>query len=137
MTAKKHPDDLLPMGRPSSYKQEYDQRLIDWMASGRSAETFGVDIGVSKDTVFRWIREHPTFSDAYKQAKDASLKFFEDKSLKHLVEVPQGEKINTALYQMIMRNRFGWDKKTPEEKEKEHKQKEKLIGLLADLIDED
>lgn len=50
-------------GRPSKYRPEYCQKLIDHMSEGLSYETFGATIGVCKSTVYLW-EENEEFSEA-------------------------------------------------------------------------
>lgn len=74
-----------PIGRPSLYKPEYCQQIIDYFSVGTSIvnvmgkETptdfpskagFAIKIGVSKDTLNEWAKVHPDFSVAYKRAID-------------------------------------------------------------------
>ena len=58
-----------PIGRPSKYRKEYCQQIID---SGRRGETlvhFACDIMVTKDTLLEWASKHEDFSVALKIAK--------------------------------------------------------------------
>ena len=57
-----------PVGRPTDYKPEYCQMLIDHMAQLNPYQTFGAIIGVSKTTLNAWEKEHPEFLAAKKIA---------------------------------------------------------------------
>lgn len=61
-----------PGGRPSEYRPEYCQAVIDCMAQGFSLTAFAGSIRVAKDTVYEWIKTHPQFSDAVSRARAAS-----------------------------------------------------------------
>ena len=54
------------VGRPTKYKPEYCEMLIEHMKQLHSFETFAVDIGVNRDTLYEWCKNHPEFSDAKK-----------------------------------------------------------------------
>jgi len=56
----------MALGRPTSYKEEYCQMLIDHMAQGLSFRSFAGLIGVHFDTLYEWVKVHPSFSDAKK-----------------------------------------------------------------------
>jgi hypothetical protein len=51
-------------GRPSKYKQQYCQSLIDHMSDGLSYESFAGLIGVCVDSLYDWEVAHPEFFDA-------------------------------------------------------------------------
>lgn len=62
--SKKPP--LRPMGRPSKYKPEFCDLLVDHMKKGLSFESFaGLDeVDVDVDTLYEWAKTHPDFSEA-------------------------------------------------------------------------
>ncbi len=51
-------------GRPTEYKPEFCQMLIDWMAEGKTIKDFAKHLKVTKETVSRWGRIHPEFLEA-------------------------------------------------------------------------
>lgn len=61
--------DNLPAGRPSKYNPAYCREIIETMGEGYSLTAFAGVIGVCRDTLNEWQREHPDFSDAVKVAK--------------------------------------------------------------------
>jgi len=106
MTTKKKSN----AGRPTKYKPEYCDRLIEWMSKGMSFETFGHEVGVVKDTLYGWVREYPEFSDAKKRAFLAAQVFWEKMAIDHMVS-PNGEDgftFNTSSWIFNMKNRFKW-----------------------------
>src|SRR5690554_5877361 len=58
-----------PVGRPSKYKPEYCQMLIDHMAEGASMTSFAAEIDVARSTLNEWADEYPDFSEAVKKGK--------------------------------------------------------------------
>lgn len=72
----KHP------GRPSEYRPEYCDLVIDRMGQGFSLTAFAGMIRVAKDTVYEWIKVHREFSDAVSRARPARLAALEAKLLR-------------------------------------------------------
>ncbi len=83
------------IGRPTIYKEEYPERLLKYFKSATptkmvtkqqiigskvveveeevpnmmpTVEAFCCEIEISKETYYRWIKDYPKFSDAYKKA---------------------------------------------------------------------
>lgn len=72
-------------GRPTKYKEEYCQMLIDHMKEGFTFESFAAVINVNRDTLYAWANDFPLFSDAKSQGRDQQL-FCDEKTLKDLVK---------------------------------------------------
>lgn len=53
-----------PIGRPSKFKAEYCQLLIDHMTEGYSFESFAATIDVAESTIYEWANNFPEFSEA-------------------------------------------------------------------------
>lgn len=59
----------MPAGRPTKYKPEYCDAVIQHMENGASITSFAASIDVARSTINEWISKHPEFSDAVKIAK--------------------------------------------------------------------
>lgn len=59
----------MPAGRPSKYRETYCNELITHMSTGASLTSFAAEIGVCRDTISEWGKEHPEFSAAVKKGK--------------------------------------------------------------------
>ena len=87
-TAKKTPRPIgrstterLTLGRPTKYKPEYCQQIIEFfdqpMIDAKTEEAhdpiylsaFARNIGVVHDTLIEWTSRYPAFSEAYSEAK--------------------------------------------------------------------
>lgn len=64
------------VGRPSKYKKEYCQKIIESGKRGETLVHFACDIGVSKDTINEWATKHEDFSDALKLCKQHNEKYW-------------------------------------------------------------
>ena len=99
-----------PHGRPSKYKPEYDQMLIDHMASGLSYESFAGAVSVCDDTLREWEKVHPSFSASKKEGFAKNRIFWEKLGINHITHVDSkfesSPKLNSTVYIFNMKNRF-------------------------------
>jgi hypothetical protein len=58
-------------GRPSEYRPEYCDLVIETMAKGLSLTAFAGLIRVGRETIYGWISAHSEFSDAVSRARAA------------------------------------------------------------------
>ncbi len=106
----------LPWGRPSAYKPEYCEQLIEHMAEGLSYESFAGAVRVSRQTIYDWEKKHPSFLDAKKTGIELNLLFWEREGKKGLwsTETTDADgtrssiKLNTTLWIFNMKNRHKW-----------------------------
>lgn len=59
------------------YKPEYDDLLIKHMSKGMSFASFGGVVNVGRQTLFDWVKAHPSFAAAYNTAKEKAFLFYE------------------------------------------------------------
>lgn len=59
-----------PTGRPSVYKQEFDDiaDAMTWL--GASIPQIAEKLGVDESTVDKWMKDHPSFSAAIKEGRE-------------------------------------------------------------------
>lgn len=124
-----------PTGRPSKYKPEYCQGIIDHMSKGLSFETYGAVVGVDRDTLYEWGKVHPAFSDAIKAAKEKGQLFWETVGMTGMSGRIKG--FNAAVWIFNMKNRFKWRDshnadEAPALKEQEKTIEEALAALDAE-----
>lgn len=109
------PEKVL-MGRPSHYKPEYCEAIIEFMKDGSSVTAFAASINQSKETVYGWARDgkYPDFAVAMEVARSKSEAHWEKIIKLKTVKKTEG---SDSLLIFWMKNRFGWsDKKTDLEK---------------------
>ena len=68
-----------PEGRPSEYRPEYCELVLERMAQGISLTGFAGSIRVARATVYEWIARHREFSDAVARARAARVLWWETK----------------------------------------------------------
>jgi hypothetical protein len=66
------------MARPSEYKQEYCEQVIEYGKQGKSVAWMAAELGVHKDTLYEWEKVHPEFSDSFTRARLESQRWWED-----------------------------------------------------------
>jgi transposase len=94
------------VGRPTTYKPEYCDRVVELGAKGYSQAMIIADIGAgSRETIDNWKKRHPEFLDAMTRARDLALAWWERIGL----ENTGNRDFNANLYRVIMMARFGQD----------------------------
>lgn len=58
-----------PGGRPSKYKPEFCERVLEMAAEGMSMAEYAAEFGIDRTTLFDWRDRHPEFSTALARAK--------------------------------------------------------------------
>lgn len=97
------------MGRPTKYKEEYCDMLIEHMKQGYSFESFASRVGVHVDSLYEWCKMFPEFSESKKKGFASSQTFWEDAAIKGLWNITEhGQTLNTSLWIFNMKNRFKW-----------------------------
>ncbi len=95
-------------GRPSLYKEEYCQLIIDTMSKGDSLTQFAALIGVARETVYDWGRKIPQFSDAIKKAKTMCEAHWERVGTEAMYMGGKDNPFQPSMYIFKMKARFGW-----------------------------
>lgn len=111
------------MGRPTEYRPEYCQALIEHMEKGLSFEAFAGALGVAKQTLYNWEKLFPEFVDAKEIGIGRARIFWENLGINHVVNqsesfgqgVSQSKSLNASVWIFNMKNRFQWRDKQPDE----------------------
>ena len=97
-------------------KEKVYKDYCEHIAKGLSHRSWSYDkdgIMLTWESMERYIREDVDLDPSYKQkAISASMVVWEKRGLDMMLG--KIEKCQPAIYQMFMRNKFGWDKKAPE-----------------------
>jgi len=103
-------------GRPSKYKPEMCEQVIELMKEGASLVEVAAEIGIRRSTLYDWMNRESNryveeFSDAVNEGVELSQAWWERKGRTNLVNPYQGDTFNATLWYMNMKNRFGWKDK--------------------------
>jgi hypothetical protein len=93
-------------GRPTNYKPEYCDLVVEHMSQGLSFETFGHVVKAHKQTLYEWTEKFQEFGDAKKRGELASQIFWERIGIAGTTG--KLKNFNAASWIFNMRNRFGW-----------------------------
>jgi hypothetical protein len=97
-----------PGGRPTDYKPEYCQKIIELGKEGYSRAELALALNICKATLLSWGETHPEFLNALNTSQDYSEAWWIGKSR----ENSENKNFNAAVFSINMQNRFGWNKKT-------------------------
>lgn len=102
------------MGVRTTYREEYDKKLVISARRGETVCEFCADIGISEATFYVWIGKYPTFKESHKEGLTIRKAVFMSNVRKgawHPAENPA----NNGLVYLLGYN-LGVDVKPPEKK---------------------
>lgn len=91
-----------PGGRPTDYDPAHCKKVIEWGKAGKSRTWMAAELGVTRECVYNWMREHPEFSDAMAHALLLSQQWWEDAGQVGMVS----DKFNNGVWSRSMAARF-------------------------------
>jgi transposase len=95
-----------PGGRPSLYKPEYCDRVIEFGREGMSVVEMAAELGVARSTLEEaWPAAHEEFSEAFARARELSQAWWERQGRVGLT----AERFNAQVYSRSMAARFPKD----------------------------
>lgn len=100
-------------GRPSLYRQEFNQELDKYLAStGRentslpTIQGFALHLGVNDDTLNEWGKKHKEFSATLKRLKNIQAKQLIDDG------IYGGKEVNATIVKLLLQNNHGMKERT-------------------------
>lgn len=97
----------MPAGRPTKYKPEFCDIVIECGREGMGKAEMAAELGIAYSNFDIWQHEHPEFQDAVKEAVRQSQAWWEKKGrIATFGEVPG---FNATSYIFQMKNRFKED----------------------------
>jgi hypothetical protein len=93
------------LGRPTSYKPEYCQMLIDHQAGGGSYQGFAGVVGVCIKTLYEWERANPDFLHAKRQARSKHRHYMDAIAHRLMNGTYKG---SATVWAMMMKNMHGF-----------------------------
>ena len=132
------------MGRPTDYKPEYCDLVIEHMATGLSFESFAGLVRASKQTIYDWANKNPEFLDAKDIGFELNRLYWEKMGRDHITHTDSKfestPKLNSSVYIFNLKNRFPkeWRDRTESavDVKIDSKQLESMTdGELADLLE--
>ena len=91
-----------PVGRPTKYKPEYCEQIIQLGKEGKSIAQMASFFDVDKASIFDWAASHEDFSTALARARVHSQNWWEDKAQQNLAS----RDFNAQLWLKSVASRF-------------------------------
>ena len=120
-----------PVGRPTEYDPAFCEVVIEQMGLGYSKEATAGYLRISKDTLYKWAARHKEFADAISIGESLSQRHWENKLVDYSVHTKNGKQINGQVFNLNMKNRFGWADKQ-ETKTEEVNPKKKTFAFTLE-----
>ena len=111
-----------PGGRPSKYRPEMCDKIIEMGREGATMTMMTNAIDICTDTHYDWLdpnspRHKAEYSAAFKKANALAREYMENLAREHIIEGKGKGRLNTALFIWWMANRFrDFYKTRPDEK---------------------
>jgi transposase len=93
-------------GRPTKYDPALCEQVVELGKLGRSRTAIAVELGIGVSNIPNWEQEHPEFLRAMQEAQGEAKKYYETLAESHMIDIPQGPKLNTQLFKFIVQARF-------------------------------
>ena len=93
-----------PVGRPSLYRREYCDQIIEMGKSGYSIAMMASALDVDKATIFDWKAKHPEFATALSRAMTHSQAWWEVAGVNGMSV--GGKDFNALVWKVSMQARF-------------------------------
>ena len=89
-------------GRPTDYRPEFCERVIEMGAEGKSKVEIACELGVGRTTIKRWEDVHPDFRSAMAHAKDLEQAWWERQGRSNLT----AQHFQSSMWSRSMAARF-------------------------------
>jgi orotate phosphoribosyltransferase-like protein len=92
------------IGRPTIYREEMCEKVVELLKEGASIEEIGLELNVGYSTIYKWMDMYPEFGEAIKNGREYSKGWWLQQGRIALRE----KEFNSTLWYMNMKNRHGW-----------------------------
>ena len=89
-----------------TYKESMAKEIIRRFSKGETRQEFCAVHSVSEQTFSVWVAKIPAFEEAYEIAKVKAESWYLKIGREHMIEEPDGAKLNMAMYNRTMNTRF-------------------------------
>jgi len=128
------------MAKPTKYRKEHCEALINHMKEGLSFHAFAGRLLVSPRVLFDWVEKHPEFHEAKLIGEMVGLLFWEKTGIAGTHGKIKGFQQASFIFNMKARfAKYGWRDTPPDETDKINNTDrtelaQRLIGRLTDAI---
>lgn len=89
-------------GRPTDYRPEYCNEIIELGRSGKSMAEMAQAFNVTRTSLYEWASVHPEFSTALTHAREFAQCWWEAQAQQNL----ENRNFNSKLWEVTVRSRF-------------------------------
>ncbi len=94
-------------GRPTKYKPEYCDKVIELGRMGCNQTQMAVNLEINEDTLYEWIKVHPDFSEALTRAREESHNWWLITGKSGLTyQTQHGPRVDYSGYNFLMQSMF-------------------------------
>jgi hypothetical protein len=102
-------DTKHPGGRPTDYRPEYCELVIEYGKQGKSVAWMAAELGVAKQTLQNWCDAFPEFLGAFTRSRLESQRWWEDAGQANMLLAPGQGTFNASVWSRSMAARFPED----------------------------
>lgn len=95
----------MPAGRPTSYKPEYCEAVVELGKAGKSLAQMCAHFDIARSTIDKWALDNPEFSEALSRAKAHAQAWWEETGVYGMT----ADKFNSQIWTKTMQARFRED----------------------------
>lgn len=124
------------VGRPTDYRPEYCERVVELGKQGKSKAQIAVALDVVRNTLDLWAKANPEFLSAMQRAREESQNWWELQAQGSVYLPHQGGTFNAALWSKIMNVRFPDDYREKQEVSVDHRSSDGTMSPKGKSLDD-
>lgn len=104
-TPRKKPEERLKVGRPTLYRPEYCETVVELGREGKSLAQMASHFDVTRQAVLEWANQHPEFFAALERARVHAQNWWENQAQTGMY----ARGFNSKVWEVSVRARFRED----------------------------
>lgn len=98
--------ELMPGGRPTSYKPEYNQFAIEHFKKGKTVVQLAAHFEVARTTIYQWAEDNPEFYDTLRKGAALAQSYWENVSHAKSLGSKETKDASERGIEFILKTRF-------------------------------
>lgn len=94
----------MPRGRPTKYRPEFCQQIVDLMGEGLSLTAAAAELGITRECAYQWAYTKPEFRQALELGRGKRLLFLE----RGLLAAKDSVTVASRSFALKVADRFEW-----------------------------
>ena len=92
-------------GRPTEYRAEFCEQIIELMATGLSLTAASAELGFHRQRAYEWAERHPDFADAIRHAKGKRVAVLE----RDMLDSTEGPRVTARIFALKNADQVEWN----------------------------